>query len=118
MRTSCRTPHGVRARLDDLFSRKPTDYWLGLHHAAGIWCARVTTITDLLDNEPVASNDYLTALDEGLRTVSMPQLSGYQAPAVGGRSHGADDEFLAGVRQLARRAMANYTYLVRPVGGD
>jgi crotonobetainyl-CoA:carnitine CoA-transferase CaiB-like acyl-CoA transferase len=87
----------VRSSLDRLFARKPAGYWLDLLEAAGIWCTKVNTIPELLDDEQVAANDYLTMLDDGLRTVAMPfTLSGYEAPARGGRPHGADnDEILS-----------------------
>jgi crotonobetainyl-CoA:carnitine CoA-transferase CaiB-like acyl-CoA transferase len=85
----------VRACLDELFARKSASYWLGLLQAAGIWCTIVNTIADLLNDEQVAANGYLTTLDDGLKTVSMPfMLSGYNAPTNGGRPHGADNDEL------------------------
>lgn len=86
---------GVRAELDRIFLRKPADYWLDLLHKAGIWCTVVNTIPDLFSDEQVAANGYLTQLDDGIRTVTMPfLLSGYEPPVQGGRSLGSDNDAL------------------------
>jgi crotonobetainyl-CoA:carnitine CoA-transferase CaiB-like acyl-CoA transferase len=83
----------VTARLDRLFAAEPADYWLDLLQGAGIWCTKANTLADLLTDEQVAANSYLSTLDDGLRTVAMPfTLSGYAAPTRGGRAQGADNE--------------------------
>jgi crotonobetainyl-CoA:carnitine CoA-transferase CaiB-like acyl-CoA transferase len=42
-------------------------------------------VEDVLDDEHIAANGYLTTLDDGLRTVSMPfTLSDFDQPAAGG----------------------------------
>jgi crotonobetainyl-CoA:carnitine CoA-transferase CaiB-like acyl-CoA transferase len=82
----------VRTRLDAVFAGRPARFWLETMSDAGIWCTMVNTIVDLFDDEQVAANGYLTNLDDGLRTVSMPfTLTGYAAPTHGGRGLGDDN---------------------------
>jgi hypothetical protein len=51
-----------------------------------------------MTDEHVRANDYLSTLDDGLRTVAMPfTLDGYEAPARAARRPGEDnDEVLGG----------------------
>jgi crotonobetainyl-CoA:carnitine CoA-transferase CaiB-like acyl-CoA transferase len=50
-------------------------------------------VEDVLSDEHVAANGYLTTLDDGLRTVSMPfTLSGFEQPVAGGPVLDADRE--------------------------
>jgi hypothetical protein len=55
-------------------------------------------------DEQVRANEYLSTLDDGLRTVAMPfTLAGYQAPARAARRPGEDDdEVLLGLFSLYR----------------
>jgi crotonobetainyl-CoA:carnitine CoA-transferase CaiB-like acyl-CoA transferase len=52
----------------------------------------VNTLTAVLEDEQVEANGYLSTLDDGLRTVTMPfTLAGYQAPTRAARHLGEDD---------------------------
>jgi len=53
----------------------------------------VNTPADVIDDEQVNANGYISTLDDGLRTVAMPfTLAGYQAPARAARRLGEDDD--------------------------
>lgn len=89
----------VREVLDEYFAKQPMGYWLGLLEAAGVWCTPVNTLDDVLTDEQVRANGYLSTLDDGLRTVAMPfTLGGYAAPARGARRQGEDDAEVLGER--------------------
>jgi crotonobetainyl-CoA:carnitine CoA-transferase CaiB-like acyl-CoA transferase len=75
----------MRAALDAHFATRPASYWLERLREHGVWCGPVHHIEDVLDDEHVAVNGYLTTLNDGLRTVSMPfTLSGFELPLAGG----------------------------------
>jgi crotonobetainyl-CoA:carnitine CoA-transferase CaiB-like acyl-CoA transferase len=75
----------MRAALDKHFATRPAGYWLDRLRAHGVWCGPVHHVEDVLDDEHIAANGYLTTLDDGLRTVSMPfTLSDFDQPAAGG----------------------------------
>ena len=75
----------MRAALDRHFATQTADYWLGRLREHGVWCGPVNHIEDVIDDEQIAANGYLTTLDDGLRTVSMPfTLSGFEQPVAGG----------------------------------
>ena len=75
----------MRAALDRHFATQTAGYWLGRLREHGVWCGPVNHIEDVIDDEHVAANGYLTTLDDGLRTVAMPfTLSGYEQPVGGG----------------------------------
>jgi crotonobetainyl-CoA:carnitine CoA-transferase CaiB-like acyl-CoA transferase len=75
----------LRATLDRHFGTQPAAYWLDRLREHGVWCGPVHHIEDVLDDEHIAANGYLTTLDDGLRTVSMPfTLSEYELPLTGG----------------------------------
>jgi crotonobetainyl-CoA:carnitine CoA-transferase CaiB-like acyl-CoA transferase len=75
----------MRAALDRHFATRPAAYWLDRLRGHGVWCGPVHHIEDVLDDEHVAANGYLTTLDDGLRTVSMPfTLSDFEMPVTGG----------------------------------
>jgi crotonobetainyl-CoA:carnitine CoA-transferase CaiB-like acyl-CoA transferase len=87
----------VREKLDGHFAKQPRSYWLGLLEEAGIWCTPVNPLADVMQDEQVRANGYLSTLDDGLRTVSMPfTLAGYQAPTRGARLPGEDDDEVLG----------------------
>ena len=84
---------GVREALDEYFAKQPIGYWLGRLEAAGIWCTPVNTLSDVMTDEQVGANRYLSTLDDGLRTVAMPfTLGGYEAPARAARRQGEDND--------------------------
>jgi crotonobetainyl-CoA:carnitine CoA-transferase CaiB-like acyl-CoA transferase len=90
---------GMRERLDEHFAGRPRAHWLKRLEAAGIWCTPVNTLADVMDDEQVDANGYLSTLDDGSRTVAMPfVLAGYQAPARAARGQGADDDAVLGER--------------------
>jgi crotonobetainyl-CoA:carnitine CoA-transferase CaiB-like acyl-CoA transferase len=75
----------LRAALDQHFVTQPAGYWLARLRAHGVWCGPVNHIEDVLDDEHVAANGYLTTLDDGVRTVTMPfTLSDFELPLSGG----------------------------------
>jgi crotonobetainyl-CoA:carnitine CoA-transferase CaiB-like acyl-CoA transferase len=75
----------MRAALDEHFATQTASYWLGRLREHGVWCGPVNHIEDVIDDEHIAANGYLTTLDDGLRTVSMPfTLSGFEQPVAGG----------------------------------
>jgi crotonobetainyl-CoA:carnitine CoA-transferase CaiB-like acyl-CoA transferase len=87
----------VRERLDEHFAERPRSHWLERLEAAGIWCTPVNTLADVTDDEQVNANGYLSTLDDGSRTVTMPfVLAGYQPPARAARRPGEDDDAVLG----------------------
>jgi crotonobetainyl-CoA:carnitine CoA-transferase CaiB-like acyl-CoA transferase len=89
----------VREGLDEHFAGRPRSHWLERLEAAGIWCTPVNTLADVMDDEQVNANGYLSTLDDGSRTVAMPfVLAGYQPPARAARRPGADDDAVLGDR--------------------
>ena len=89
----------MRERLDEHFAERPVSHWLERLEAAGIWCTPVNTLADVIDDEQVNANGYLSTLDDGSRTVTMPfKLGGYQAPARAARRPGEDDDAVLGAR--------------------
>jgi crotonobetainyl-CoA:carnitine CoA-transferase CaiB-like acyl-CoA transferase len=87
----------IRAALDEFFAKEPRSHWLARLQAAGIWCTPVNTLDDVMTDEQVAANGYLSTLDDGLRTVAMPfTLAGYQAPVRAARRPGEDDDDVLG----------------------
>jgi crotonobetainyl-CoA:carnitine CoA-transferase CaiB-like acyl-CoA transferase len=87
----------VRELLDEQFAGQPRSHWLARLEEAGIWCTPVNTLAEVIGDEQVSANGYLTTLDDGLRTVAMPfTLAGYQAPARAARRPGEDDDAVLG----------------------
>jgi crotonobetainyl-CoA:carnitine CoA-transferase CaiB-like acyl-CoA transferase len=87
----------IRGRLDDHFAGRPMSYWLERLEAAGIWCTPVNTLADVMGDEQVNANGYLSTLDDGLRTMTMPfVLAGYQPPTRAARRLGEDDDAVLG----------------------
>jgi crotonobetainyl-CoA:carnitine CoA-transferase CaiB-like acyl-CoA transferase len=87
----------VRETLDEYFAKQPMSHWLARLEAAGVWCTPVNTLADVMTDEQVSANGYLSTLDDGLRTVAMPfTLSGYAAPARAARRPGEDDDDVLG----------------------
>ena len=75
----------MRAALDKHFATQTAGYWLTRLRDHGVWCGPVHHLEDVIDDEHVAANGYLTTLDDGLRTVSLPFiLSGYDLPTAAG----------------------------------
>lgn len=75
----------LRAALDVHFATRPAGYWLDRLREHGVWCGPVHHVEDVTDDEHIAANGYLTTLDDGLRTVSMPfTLSDFELPLAGG----------------------------------
>ena len=87
----------VREELDQFFAKQPMTHWLSRLEAAGVWCTPVNTLDDVLADDHVSANKYLSTLDDGLRTVAMPfTLSGYEAPGRAARRPGEDDADVLG----------------------
>src|ERR1700757_3455072 len=93
--------HAARVReiLDRTFAVQPVSYWLDRLETAGIWCTPVNALTEIIDDEQVEANGYISTLDDGLRTVAMPfTLAGYQPPARAARRLGEDTDAVLGDR--------------------
>ncbi|MEV6927372.1 CoA transferase [Dactylosporangium sp. NPDC051485] len=83
----------LRVVLDEHFATKESDHWLDLLRSGGIWCGPVNQLTDVVVDEHVEAEGYLSTLSDGVRTVTMPfHLSGYTVPQVAGPALGADEE--------------------------
>jgi crotonobetainyl-CoA:carnitine CoA-transferase CaiB-like acyl-CoA transferase len=75
----------MRAALDKHFATQSASYWLDRLRKHAVWCGPVHHVEDVLDDEHIAANGYLTTLNDGLRTVSMPfTLSDFELPLAGG----------------------------------
>jgi crotonobetainyl-CoA:carnitine CoA-transferase CaiB-like acyl-CoA transferase len=75
----------MRVALDQHFATQPAGYWLARLREHGVWCGPVHHLQDVIDDEHVAANGYLTTLSDGLRTVSLPfTLSDYEQPVAAG----------------------------------
>jgi crotonobetainyl-CoA:carnitine CoA-transferase CaiB-like acyl-CoA transferase len=75
----------MRVALDQHFATQPAAYWLTRLREHGVWCGPVHHLEDVIDDEQIAANGYLTTLSDGLRTVSLPfTLSGYEQPVAAG----------------------------------
>ena len=75
----------MRVALDQHFATQPAGYWLTRLREHRVWCGPVHHLEDVIDDEHIAANGYLTTLSDGLRTVSLPfTLSGYEQPVVAG----------------------------------
>ncbi|MGW6139452.1 CaiB/BaiF CoA transferase family protein [Streptomyces sp. NPDC055140] len=74
--------HAMRVELDRHFATQPADYWLERLRRHGVWCGPVNRLQDVLTDDQIAANHYLTTLTDGLRTVSMPFTLDSFEPAV------------------------------------
>jgi crotonobetainyl-CoA:carnitine CoA-transferase CaiB-like acyl-CoA transferase len=75
----------MRAALDKHFATQSAAYWLTRLRESGVWCGPVHHLEDVIDDEHIAANGYLTTLNDGLRTVSLPfTLSDYELPLAAG----------------------------------
>jgi crotonobetainyl-CoA:carnitine CoA-transferase CaiB-like acyl-CoA transferase len=75
----------MRVALDQHFATQPAGYWLARLREHGVWCGPVHHLEDVVDDEHIAANGYLTTLSDGLRTVSLPfTLSDYEQPVAAG----------------------------------
>jgi crotonobetainyl-CoA:carnitine CoA-transferase CaiB-like acyl-CoA transferase len=75
----------MRAALDQHFATQSAGYWLTRLREHGVWCGPVHHLGDVIDDEHIAANGYLTTLNDGLRTVSLPfTLSGFELPLAAG----------------------------------
>jgi len=81
----------LRVVLDNHFATEPAEYWLGRLRASGVWCGPVNTIHDVLSDEHVLAEGYLSTMSDGSRTVTMPfTLDGYTVPQIAGPKLDAD----------------------------
>jgi crotonobetainyl-CoA:carnitine CoA-transferase CaiB-like acyl-CoA transferase len=83
----------MRAALDTHFATQSAGYWLTRLRDHGVWCGPVHHLEDIIDDEHIAANGYLTTLSDGLRTVSLPfSLSDYELPVAAGPALDGDRE--------------------------
>ncbi|MFE2734705.1 CaiB/BaiF CoA transferase family protein [Streptomyces sp. NPDC056723] len=83
--------HAMRVELDRHFATQPADYWLERLRRHGVWCGPVNRLQDVLTDDQIAANHYLTTLTDGLRTVSMPfTLDSFEPAAAAGPELDAD----------------------------
>jgi crotonobetainyl-CoA:carnitine CoA-transferase CaiB-like acyl-CoA transferase len=81
----------MRAELDRHFATAPADHWLDRLRAHGVWCGPANRLDDVLTDEQVAANGYLSVQEDGLRTVTMPfTLAGHTPPLAAGPALNAD----------------------------
>jgi crotonobetainyl-CoA:carnitine CoA-transferase CaiB-like acyl-CoA transferase len=75
----------MRAALDQHFATQSAGYWLTRLREHGVWCGPVHHLEDVIDDGHIAANGYLTTLNDGLRTVSLPfTLSDFELPLAAG----------------------------------
>jgi len=75
----------MRVVLDQHFATQSAGYWLTRLREHGVWCGPVHHLEDVIDDEHIAANGYLTTLNDGLRTVSLPfTLSDFELPLAAG----------------------------------
>jgi len=83
----------MRELLDAHFAGQPAQYWLERFRSHGVWCGPVNHLTDVLTDEHVRAENYLSTMTDGVRTVRMPfLLSEWDIPQAGGPALGADRE--------------------------
>ena len=83
--TCSRTPPTCAPRSTGTSRRRPPTTGSDRLREHGVWCGPVNHLEDVIDDEQIAANGYLTTLDDGLRTVAMPfTLSGFEQPVAGG----------------------------------
>jgi crotonobetainyl-CoA:carnitine CoA-transferase CaiB-like acyl-CoA transferase len=81
----------LRELLDRLFATQDAEYWLARLRGAGIWCGPVNELADVVDDEHVEAEGYLSTLTDGVRTVTMPFLiADYDVPQRAGPLLDAD----------------------------
>ncbi|GAA2575898.1 CoA transferase [Dactylosporangium fulvum] len=82
----------MREFFDGFFAQRPRDEWLAKLRAEKLWCSPVNTIEDVLRDDNIRENHYLSTLDDGTVTVAMPfQLDGLVPPLRSGPQLGAHD---------------------------
>jgi crotonobetainyl-CoA:carnitine CoA-transferase CaiB-like acyl-CoA transferase len=87
----------MRAALDQHFATQSAGYWLTRLREHGVWCGPVHHLEDVIDDEHIAVNGYLTTLNDGLRTVSLPfTLSDFELPLAAGPVLDGDRESILG----------------------
>jgi crotonobetainyl-CoA:carnitine CoA-transferase CaiB-like acyl-CoA transferase len=75
----------MRVELDRHFASRTAEEWLSSLRRHGVWCGPANRLSELLDDEQIAANDYLVTLTDGLRTVAGPfTLSDYELPLTAG----------------------------------
>ncbi len=71
----------------------PRGHWVEQIRARGLWVAPVNRLEDLVDDEQVRANGYLTELDDGWVMPNMPfTLKGYEPGRRAAPGYGADTE--------------------------
>ncbi len=76
--THTRNEHAAEliAILDERFAREPRDHWLRLLESLEIPCGPVNSYTELIQDEQVIANDYITEVDDSrLGVVRVPGLA-------------------------------------------
>ena len=58
--------------MAEQFRKRPREAWLDPLRAAGIWVGPVNSVEDLVDDEHVRAEGYVTTLDNGLTMVTTP----------------------------------------------
>jgi crotonobetainyl-CoA:carnitine CoA-transferase CaiB-like acyl-CoA transferase len=73
-----RNRQAMRVELDRIFATRTAAAWLEHLRSLGVWCGPVNELGDVLVDQHIAENKYLTKLSDGRRTVRMPfDLIGY-----------------------------------------
>jgi crotonobetainyl-CoA:carnitine CoA-transferase CaiB-like acyl-CoA transferase len=81
----------MRIALDEHFARETAATWLNRLREAGVWCGPANRLEDVLTDEQILANNYISTLTDGTRTVTMPfTLDGYDMPLDAGPALGSD----------------------------
>ena|GEM_PF-264507 len=95
------------------FATAPATYWIARLRTHGVLVAPINHLPDLLSDAQVAANDYLTTLDDGTRTATMPfDLRGHRPATRPGPAYGADTDAV-----LAELGLDEAAVLALRVGG-
>jgi len=79
--------------LDRHFATEPAETWLARFREHGVWCGPTNHLQDVLEDEHIRAEGYLSSLSDGVRTVTMPfMLSDWEIPQVAGPALDADRE--------------------------
>jgi crotonobetainyl-CoA:carnitine CoA-transferase CaiB-like acyl-CoA transferase len=81
----------MRIALDEHFARETAETWLKRLREAGVWCGPANHLEDVLTDEQILANNYISTLTDGTRTVTTPfTLDGYDMPLNAGPALGSD----------------------------
>lgn len=81
----------LRGILDEHIASQDAEHWLARLRSGGVWCGPVNELADVVGDDHIRTEGYLSTLSDGTTTVTMPfLLDGYDVPLAGGPQLGAD----------------------------